>query len=128
MKIVEYDRADPLGVLHLNLLSLGYVLAPERVALGRQLDQRPFPFFALYALEDETVAGQVGVYRLPMVTIDGPEDVGGICAMCTRPGFARRGLASRLMDEAHVYMRSAGLRFSTPGTARYRAAYSFINI
>ena len=38
MKIVEYDQVDPLGVLHLNLLSLGYALTPEKVALIRRLD------------------------------------------------------------------------------------------
>jgi hypothetical protein len=47
MQIVEYDVADPLEVLHLNLLSLGFALTPERAALIRRLDKRPFPFFAL---------------------------------------------------------------------------------
>ena len=55
MKIVEYDGADPLGVLHLNLMSLRFALTPERVALIRQLDPRPFPFFALYAIADGIV-------------------------------------------------------------------------
>lgn len=124
MNIVEYDGADPLGVLYLNLISLGYALTPERVALIRQLDPRPFPFFAVYAVEDGIVAGQVGVYRLPMVTTEGPEEVGGVCAVCTHPAFSRRGLAARLLEEAHTRMRAAGLRFSTLGTARHRAAYT----
>ena len=123
MKIVEYDMADPLGVLNLNLLSLDYALTPERVALIRELDRRPFPFFALYAIEDGTVAGQVGVYRLPVMTTEGPEEVGSICAMCTHPAFSRRGIAAQLMDEAHKRMLAAGLRFSTLGTARHRGAY-----
>jgi ribosomal protein S18 acetylase RimI-like enzyme len=123
MNIVDYDNADPFGVLYLNLISLGYALTPERVALIRHLDPRPFPFFAIYAIDDGIVAGQVGVYRLPMVTIEGPEDVGGICAVCTHPAFGRRGLAARLLDEAHTRMRAAGLRFSTLGTNRYRTAY-----
>ncbi len=33
MKILEYDNVDPLGVLHLNLLALGFALTPERAAL-----------------------------------------------------------------------------------------------
>lgn len=57
MKIVEYDDADPLGVLHLNLSSLGYALTPERAALIRRVDVRPFPFFSVYAVEDGVVAG-----------------------------------------------------------------------
>ncbi len=123
MDIVEYDAVDPLGVLHLNLLCLGYALTPERVALIRQLDPRPFPFFAVYAVEDGTVIGQVAVYRLPMVTAEGPEDIGGVCAVCTHPAFSRRGIATRLLDEAHIQMRAVGLRFSTLGTARYRVAH-----
>ena len=124
MKIVEYDDVDPLGVLQLNLLSLGYTLTPEKVSLIRHLDTRPFRFFALYAIEDGIVAGQVGIYRLPMITVNGPEDVGGICAMCIHPAFSRKGIATRLLEEAHARMRSAGLRFSSLGTTRHRGAYA----
>jgi ribosomal protein S18 acetylase RimI-like enzyme len=124
MKTVEYDEADSLGILHLNLLSLGFALTPERAAQIRRLDARPFPFFALYAVEDEIVAGQVGVFRLPVVTTQGPEDAGGVWAVCTHPAFSGRGIATRLMAEAHARMRAAGLRFSTLGTSRHRRAYS----
>jgi GNAT superfamily N-acetyltransferase len=124
MKIVEHDDADPGEVLHLNLLSLGFALTPERAASIRRLDKRPFPFFALYAIEGGTVAGQVGVFRLPAVTRDGPEDVGGVSAVCTHPAFSHRGIATGLLDEAHTRMRAAGLRFSTLGTSRHRAAYA----
>lgn len=124
MKIVEYDDVDPLSVLYLNLLSLGYPLTLEKVSLIRHLDARPFPFFAVYAIEDGIVAGQVGIYRLPMITTNGPEDVGGICAMCIHPAFSRQGIATQLLDEAHTRMRSDGLRFSTLGTARHRAAHA----
>jgi GNAT superfamily N-acetyltransferase len=123
MKIVEYDDVDPYGVLNLNLMGLGYALTPERVALIRQLDARPFPCFAVYAIEDGIVAGQVGVFRLPTVTTEGLEEVGGVWAVCTHPALSRRGIATRLLDEAHARMRSAGLRFSTLGTSRYRAAH-----
>jgi hypothetical protein len=49
MQIVEYDDADPLEVLHLNLLSLGFALTPERAALIRRLDKRPFLFLCVCA-------------------------------------------------------------------------------
>jgi len=125
MKIVDYDQADPIGVLNLNLLSLDYALTPERVALIRHLDPRPFPFFGVYAIEGGIVAGQVAVYRLTMISTEGPEDVGGACAVCTHPAFNRQGIAARLFDETHARMRAAGLRFSTLGTTRYRGAYDF---
>ncbi|OGO31156.1 MAG: hypothetical protein A2Z16_07325 [Chloroflexi bacterium RBG_16_54_18] len=125
MQILEYDQVDPAGVLHLNLLSLGYALTPERVALIRTLDARPFPCFAVYAVEERIVAGQVGIYRLPVMTTEGPQEIGGACAVCTHPAFGRRGIANRLMDEAHARMREAGLHFSSLGTARHRGAHEF---
>jgi len=124
MRIAEYDDVDPHQVLRLNLLSLGWALTPERVALIRRIDPRPFPFFAVYAVEGGVVAGQVGAYRLPMVSTEGPEVVGGVCAVCTHPAFSGRGIATMLLGEAHHRMRAAGLRFSTLGTARHRAAHS----
>ena len=123
MKILEYDEVDPIEVLHLNLLCLNFSLTPERARLTRQHDSRPFPFFALYAVIDGVVAGQVGVFRLPMTTIEGPEDVGGVWAVLTSPSFKRRGIASRLLEEAHERMRLDGLRFSTLGTSRFRVAH-----
>ncbi|MFX0124476.1 MAG: GNAT family N-acetyltransferase [Candidatus Hodarchaeota archaeon] len=123
MKILEYDEVDPLEVLQLNFLALEFALTPERVKLIRQYDPRPFPYFAIYAIVDEVVAGQVGIFRLPMVSIDGPEDVGGVWAVCTHPSFIRRRIANQLLDEAHERMRVEGLRFSTLGTSKHRVAH-----
>ena len=123
MEILEYDNVDSLKVLELNMLALEFPLTPEHVAHIRRSDPRPFPFFAIYAVEDDQVLGQVGVFRLPMVSTDGREDVGGVWAVSTHPHHVGRGVASRLLDEAHVRMRAAGLRFSTLGTNRYRVAY-----
>lgn len=123
MKILEYDEVDPIEVLHLNLLGLNFSLTPERVKLIRKHDSRPFPFLALYAVEEGVVAGQVGVFRSPMTTIEGPEDVGGVWAVLTNPSFKRRGIADLLLEEAHERMRLDGLRFSTLGTSRFRVAH-----
>ena len=82
-----------------------------------------FPFFAIYAVEDDQILGQVGVFRLPMVSTEGREDVGGVWAVSTHPQHAGRGVASLLLDEAHARMRDVGLRFSSLGTNRYRVAY-----
>lgn len=123
MKILEYDKVDPLGVFCLNMLALEFPLSPERVAHIRRTDPRSFPFFALYAVEDDQVLGQVGVFRLPMISTAGREDVGAAWAVSTHPHHAGRGVASRLLDEVHARMRDAGLRFSMLGTNRYRVAY-----
>lgn len=123
MKILEYDEVDPDEVLHLTMLALDFPLTPERAAHIRRTDPRPFPCLAVYAIEDEVVVGQVGVFRLPMISSEGREDVGGVWAVSTHPQFARRGVASLLLDEAHERMRAAGLRYSTLNTGRSRVAY-----
>ena len=123
MKILEYNDVDPHKVLYLTQLALEFPLTPERVAQIRQTDPRPFPCLAVYAVEDDQVIGQVGVFRLPMVSTEGREDVGGVWAVSTHPQYAGRGVASILLDEAHERMRQAGLRFSTLGTDRSRVAH-----
>jgi GNAT superfamily N-acetyltransferase len=123
MKILEYNDVDPLKVMYINQLALDFALTPELAAHIRQSDPRPFPCLAVYAVEDDTVLGQVGIFHLPMISTEGREDVGGIWAVSTHPQYAQRGVASRLLEEAHIRMRQAGLRFSTLGTNRYRVAY-----
>jgi hypothetical protein len=120
MRICEYDEVDPLEVLHLNLLCLDFALTPELVAMIRRLDPRPFPCFALYAVEDDEIAGQVGLFRLPVVSAQGVEEVGGVGAIATHPAFSRREVVSRLFDEAHGRMRAASLRFSSVSIDGYR--------
>ncbi len=125
IKILDYDNVDPLEVLQINLLGLDFALTPERVSLIRKYDPRPFPFLALYAAKNDKVIGQVGVFRLPMVTKEGPEDVGGIWAVCILPTYKRHGIATILMNKAHEIMREEGLRFSTLGTSKFRIAHPF---
>jgi GNAT superfamily N-acetyltransferase len=123
MKIVEYNDIDPVDVLNLNLLALDFGLTPEHAEHIRRTDPRPFPCLALYAVEAGVVMGQVGVFRLPMITTEGREDVGGVWAVSTHPQYAGKGVASQLLEEAHTRMRAAGLRFSTLGTDRFRVGY-----
>lgn len=123
MKIVEYDQVDPLSVFQVTMLALGFPLTPEHAAHIRRTDPRPFPCLSVCAVEDGLVVGQVGVFRLPMMTTAGREDVGGVWAVSTHPEYAGKGVASTLLEEAHARMRAAGLRFSTLGTDRYRGAY-----
>lgn len=123
MDILEYDQVDPVDVLNINLLALDFALTPEYAHHLRSTDPRPFPCLAIYGVENEIVMGQVGIFRLPMVSTGGCEDVGGIWAVCTHPQYAGNGVASQLLEEAHARMRAAGLRFSTLGTNRYRTAH-----
>jgi GNAT superfamily N-acetyltransferase len=121
--IVAYDDVDPLQVLHLTMLALDFKLTPEHAAHIRRTDPRPFPCFTVNAVEDGMLLGQVGVFRLPMISIEGREDVGGVWAVSTHPQHAGRGVASALLEAAHLRMVDAGLRFSTLGTSRSGVAY-----
>ena len=123
MKIIEYNDIDTIQVLHLTMLALDFPFTPEHAAHIRRTDPRPFPFFTLNAVEDDMVLGHVGVFRLPMISTNGREDVGGVWAVSTHPAHSGRGVASALLEEAHNRMCDAGLRFSTLGTNRYRTSY-----
>lgn len=125
LRILEYNDVDPLQVLNLTMLALDFPFTPEYAAHIRQTDPRPFPCFTVNAVDAarDLVVGQVGVFRLPMISMQGREDVGGVWAVSTHPNHAGRGVASYLLEEAHTRMRAAGLRFSTLGTDRYRKAY-----
>jgi GNAT superfamily N-acetyltransferase len=123
MKIVEYDEIGPLGAFNLNMLALDFPLTPEAAQHIRHTDPRPFPFLAVYAEEEGAVVGQVGVFRLPVVTTEGMEDIGGVWAVSAHPGYSGRGVSSLLLEEAHSRMRAAGLRFSTLGTGRSSGAW-----
>jgi GNAT superfamily N-acetyltransferase len=123
MKIVEYNNVDSLQVLNLTLLALDFPLTPERATHLRRTDPRPFPCFTVNAVEDNMVLGQVGVFRLSMISSEGQEDVGGVWAVSTHPQHAGRGVASALLEEAHRRMRDSGLRFSTLETSRSGIAY-----
>ncbi len=123
MRVLEYSEIDPLDALNVSLLALDFAFTPEKAKHIRRSDPRPFPEFAIYAVEGDIVLGQVGVCRLPMISTEGREDVGGVWAVSTHPEHAGRGIASFLLEESHTRMRNAGLRFSTLSTNRYRIAY-----
>jgi GNAT superfamily N-acetyltransferase len=109
--------------LVVNRLALDFTLTPETVAHICQADPRPFPCLAIYAVEDGHVLGQAGILRLPMVSTEGREDIGGIWGISTHPQHAGRRIAARLLHEAHARMRQAGLRFSTLIANRNHSAY-----
>lgn len=123
MKILEYDQVDALGVFQVTMLASGFPLTPEHAAHLRCTDPRPLPCLSLCAVQDGVVIGHVGISRLPMLTSEGREDVGGIWAVSTHPQYTGRGVAYLLLTEAHERLRSAGLRFSTLNVDRFCEAY-----
>lgn len=123
MEIVEYDNVDPIKVMYITRLAQDFAITPEMAVRIRLTEPRAFPCLAIYAVDGETILGQVGLFRLPMVSTKGREDVGGIWGVSTHPQYAAREIISVLLNEAHTRMREAGLRFSTMGIDRSRATY-----
>lgn len=123
MEIVEYDNVDPIKAMYLARLSQDFAITPEMAVQIRLTEPRAFPCLAIFAVEGDTILGQLGLFRLPMVSTEGREDVGGVWAVSTHPHSARKEIISFLLNEAHTRMRLAGLRFSTLGTDRFRVSY-----
>lgn len=125
MKILEYKDIDPLSIVRLNLLNISFALESEPVGQFYRSDQGKFPFIGLYAVDENDVLGQVGIFQLPMFTNNALEEVGVVWALITHPAYTRRGIASYLLNESHSRMRAAGLRFSSLGVNRSQVAYNF---
>jgi predicted acetyltransferase len=77
------------------------------------------------AVENGRLAGFVGVLDIPTRTVSGDEEiVGGIWAVATNPGFAKRGICRVLMEKAHQYFQEKKYRFSFLVTSRTIIAYA----
>ncbi len=118
IQISEYEQIDPLEALNLNLLSSGRPLTPEQAARLRAADPRVMSCLAFYALERGKVVGQIGLLRLPVVTVNGHEDLGGVWAVAVLPGTGRRAVLSALVEAVHSRLREEGLRFSIMAVRR----------
>lgn len=71
------------------------------------------------AMEDNHLAGFVGVMDLTTRTLDGAEEtVGGIWGVVTHPAHARKGISKALMQRSHQYFKEKGYRFSLLNTWR----------
>lgn len=123
MKILAYDRVDPVEAFHITMLALGFALTPELVEHIQRTSSHQSPCLSVCAVEDAMVVGHAGVFRQPVLTIKGWEDVGVVWAVCSHPQYTSRGIASRLLEEAHACMRAIGLRFSMLNTNRSLSAY-----
>ena len=82
----------------------------------RKKGPRKFPYpdhTGLYAVdENNDLLSRVEVHRVPFRTREGLEQVSCISSVATRPDAAGRGLATRLLEEAHARERKAGINFS----------------
>lgn len=124
MKILEYDDVDSQQVLELSITCFNWFLGPDEVKTIRRVDKRVPDYFALYAVEKGEVQSQVGVVTLDIQCDYGVEKVGFIWGVCTKSNAARKGIAGKLMEEAHARLASEDIACSFLGTGKSLLAYN----
>ena len=115
MRIVPWDRLprslDPQRVA-LELAAFSGYVTRRTVGILRRRWPLLSDYVGLFALEEETVVGQLLIRRLPFRTAAGVERVAGIASVTTRFDAQRRGVARALVQEAHRREAAAGMRFA----------------
>lgn len=118
-RIVYFDEVkDPYQITLLLQLSLFFSATPELLQEMRTYDDRYTPEFGIFAVSpDGTIAAGHLLMRIQTETVNGRLDVGGVNAVATRPGFARRGIMTQVMRTTHQYFLDRGLEYSVLTTS-----------
>jgi GNAT superfamily N-acetyltransferase len=118
-RVVYFDEiADPYQVTLLFQLSLYFSATPEFLRRIRADDDRYTPEFGIFAVTpDGTVAAGHLLMQINTETVEGRLAVGGVNAVGTRPGFARRGIMTKVLTRAHEYFVDRGLEYSVLTTS-----------
>jgi len=118
--IVFFDEIDdPLKVTLLFQLSLSFTATPKVLEELRANDDRYTLEFGIFALTEtgDVAAGHL-LMKISTETAAGRLDVGGVNAVGTHPGFARRGAMTAIMAASHNYFKEHGLEYSVLTTSR----------
>jgi len=127
MEIVTYRELEPKDdFMVLMEMGFGSPVTPatfeKNIKRDLRLKNGPVGFCAV---ENGRLAGFVGVLDIPTRTVNGKEEmVGGVYAVATNAGFARRGICRSLMDRAHQYFKEKKYPFSFLTTTRTIIAYA----
>lgn len=125
MKIVTDDEVTGQQRTELTLACFDYPWSRENVEEAKEVDPRvPDWGGDLYMKEGEKVLGMLKVIFPRARTKNGMEKVGGIGHVCTRPSASRRGVATRLFEEAEGIMKEKGIRFSFLNTSKSLVAHN----
>src|SRR5512136_620175 len=110
MRIVPYDEIhDPTGFAVLMSSAFGWPAAPGAIAARRKADPRFRDPYGFGLIQGKTLTGFVGVLDVKArLRDDSVATCGGIHHVMTRPGYARRGVATRLMEYCHDWFRKRG--------------------
>lgn len=115
MKIFEYNDVDWQQALELNLTSFDWYLTPNLVKNILNVDKRVPEYFAIYGVENGEVLGQVGILIDEIKTTNGKEKIGYLWGICTKPEAFRKGVATKLIEEANMRLLKSGVKYSFMG-------------
>lgn len=126
MKVVPF-RELPVGWEAQNVLlmhqAFGSSWDPRR--LGREHQYPPFAdYLGLCALDEGKLVASVTVHRFPFRTREGEVISAGLGSVATLPTHRGRGLARKLVEEAHAREREAGIPFCFLYTGRSNVAHT----
>jgi GNAT superfamily N-acetyltransferase len=124
MRIVPYDQVrDAAGFTLLGDSAFSWLPTPERVAARRKADPRYRDTYGYCLLDGRVPVGFAGVLHFEVLSRAGrPIRAGGIHCVMTRPGYARRGIARRLLERCHDHFRERGCAVSILFTSRVLVA------
>jgi len=123
MQIRSYDEVDPFEIQKLTWTSFGWAMEERWIRTLRRKDPRYFDDYAVYATERGKPLAQVVPMKMTVRLASGPEEVGGLQAVCSHPSMWGRGLVRRLTEHVHDRFRAMGLRVSTLTTSRNIRGY-----
>ncbi len=106
MDIVYCSEVRDRDLNELSLACFDHTHSKDRLDMMIRSDGRlPDWGGELYAVEDETALGVVGILYPRAKTKEEVITVGGIRHVCSRPSTSRKGVAERLMIEAHNILK-----------------------
>lgn len=124
MKIFGYNEVDWQQALELNLIGFDWYLTPDLVNKILTVDKRVSKNYAIYCVENGEVLGQLGILIDDTQTTNGIEKIGYLWTICSKPSSFRKGVATKLIEEAHARLLAENIRYSFLGTQRSLIAYN----
>lgn len=111
VQLRTFDELDPSLEAQRALLQLtafGGLFGRRPLERWRKLSEAMADYVGVFAVERGEVIGQTFVVRLPYEFPEGPDVVGGIAAVATRPDLGQRGIARKVLEEVHRREHEAG--------------------
>jgi GNAT superfamily N-acetyltransferase len=126
MRFLTFDELTPemdTERLLIHAASLGGAVDRRLVRLWQRRSSLYADYVGVFAVERGHVLGQTYVKRVPYTFPEGVRPVGAVASVGTHPGYARTGIARRILEEVHRREREAGTHYITLWTNRSWGAH-----